>query len=455
MNAASTTIVSRLTEIAGPSNVIADPAQLRAYEICGKTPGAAVRPGSSEDVAEIVKFAAAERLGIVACGARTKLDMGAPPRQYDLALDMTRLDHVAAYDPGDLTLGVEPGIPLSRLEGVLAEHGQFLPLDAPFMKRATVGGTIASGVDSPLRQFYGTARDYVLGMEFVTGDGAPAKSGGRVVKNVAGYDLHKLMIGALGTLGVITKINFRTFPLPAGARTLVVTLESARPALDLRHFVARSPLRPLTAEILSPRAAELLADDLGALSTTRWALVASFAGTPNVLERCENEMRRMAEQLGAAGFASLDEADRVLGASSRTREFVPAALKSSPAATIAKLGVVPARMQQILDAAAKAADAAELPWAALARGVGVTYFALLPSEQNPEALSRVVRATNDIVAECAALGGNATIPWCPVEWKSVLQVWGIGRGDFEQMRKLKKVFDPPGILAPGRFVGGI
>ncbi len=124
--------------------------------------------------------------------------MGAAPRQYDLALDLTRLDRVIAYDPGDMTLSVEPGIPLRRIESALAEHRQFLPLVVPFMDRATVGGTIASGVDSPLRQFYGTARDYVLGIEFVTGDGASAKSGGRVVKNVSGYDLHKLMIGALG-----------------------------------------------------------------------------------------------------------------------------------------------------------------------------------------------------------------------------------------------------------------
>ncbi|MGD1211051.1 MAG: FAD-binding oxidoreductase [Candidatus Acidiferrales bacterium] len=465
MNAASTTISSRLAEIAGPSNVVADPAQLGAYEICGKIPGAAARPGSSEEATEIVKFAAAEKLAIVPTGARTKLGMGLPPRQYDLALDMTRLDRVVAYDPGDLTLSVEPGTPLRRLEGVLAGHRQFLPLDVPFMNRATAGGTIASGVDSPLRQFYGTARDYVLGMEFVTGDGMAAKSGGRVVKNVAGYDLHKVMIGALGTLSVITKINFRTFPLPGAMRTFVAGFSSAERALDLRHRVARSPLRPLTAEILSPRAAELLSSAVaaqiepgpmppGALSKEQWAVMASFGGTGKVLERSELELRRMAEDAGAAGIIALGD-DRVPFAFGRTREFVPIALESSAAATILKLGVLPTRMRQVLDAAAKAADAAELRWAALVRGLGVIYLALLPSEENQEALGRVVRAANDILAECAALGGNAAIPWCPAAWKSLLPVWGLDRGDFEQMRKLKKVFDPHGILAPGRFAGGI
>ena len=114
--------------------------------------------------------------------------MGLAPERYDLAIDMTRLDRVVAYDPGDLTLGVEAGCGLAKLQSALAEHRQFLPLAVPCFGQTTVGGTIATGVDSPLRQLFGTARDYILGMEFVTGEGVAAKSGGRVVKNVTGYD---------------------------------------------------------------------------------------------------------------------------------------------------------------------------------------------------------------------------------------------------------------------------
>ena len=139
---------------------------------------------------------------------------------------MTRLNRVLAYDPGDLTLSIEAGVPLCDVQRTLAEHGQFLPLEVPFMNRTTVGGTIASGVDSPLRQFYGTARDYILGLEFVTGEGIAAKSGGRVVKNVTGYDIHKLLAGSLGTLGVITRINLRTFPRPSNTRGFVASFET-------------------------------------------------------------------------------------------------------------------------------------------------------------------------------------------------------------------------------------
>jgi glycolate oxidase FAD binding subunit len=174
---------------------------------------------------------------------------------------MTRLNKVIAYDPGDLTLSVEAGVPLAKLAQVLAEHRQFLPLPVPFVNRTTIGGLIASGVDSPLRQFYGTARDFLLGMEFVTGEGVAAKSGGRVVKNVTGYDIHKLMIGALGTLGVITRVNFKTFPMPLGSRGFVARFANAESAVDMRQRIAQSALTPLTLEILSPLVAELFDSD--------------------------------------------------------------------------------------------------------------------------------------------------------------------------------------------------
>jgi glycolate oxidase FAD binding subunit len=453
MNTATTTISTRIADLAGSQNVLADPAELAAYQIGGKIPSAAVRPESSQQIAEIVTFAGAEKLAMVPCGGRTQLRMGAAPQQYDLALDLTRLDRVVAYDPGDMTLSVEPGIPLRRIEDVLGEHRQFLPLVVPFMDRATAGGTIASGVDSPLRQFYGAARDYVLGIEFVTGDGSSAKSGGRVVKNVSGYDLYKLMIGALGTLGVLTRINFRTFPLPATARTLIATFNDATGAVGLCHAIARSPLRPGVLEIASPRTAELLATD-GLPSNRGWSAIASFGGTAKILERCARELREMAEQIGATAFTILDE-EQWLTATGRTTEFFPVALAASPAATILKLGVLPSDMRTILEAAAKAADVAALPWAALARGVGIIYFALLPEERNEDALARIVGVINDLFPQSAAGGGNATIPICPAEWKSALPIWGPERGDLAQMRALKRVFDPHGVFAPGRFMGGI
>jgi glycolate oxidase FAD binding subunit len=468
-------ISSRLGDISGEPNVASEPAQLALYAIGSMTPAGVVRPGSTAEVAELVKFAAAERLGIVATGARTKLSIGLPPRKYDLALDMTRLNRVLAYDPGDMTLSVEPGILLADVAKLLAEHRQFIPLAAPFHELATIGGTIASGVDGPLRQMYGTARDYVLGTEFVTGDGVIAKGGGRVVKNVAGYDLHKLMIGSLGTLGILTKINFRTFPAPSNVRVFVGGFARAAQALDTRARVAQSPLRPLTMEIVSPGAAEMLGSAIAAqvspgdslwdrAATPQWTLAASFAGNEKALDRYERELRQMATDSGTAR-AEIFGTAQALAALRRVREFIPIAIESSPAATIMKLSVLPARMQEILESAADAnesnaieshsAKTRGLRWAALARGVGVIYIALLPDSAEDEARQRVAAVSEEILQSCAAAGGEGSIPWCPAPWKSSLKVWGLPRGDFEHMRSLKQIFDPRGVLAPGRFVGGI
>lgn len=448
--------------------MVSDPAQLAACAIGAQMPVAAVRPGSADEVAEIVRFAAAEKLAAIPVGARTKLSMGLPPARFDLALDVTRLDRMNTYDPGDLTLSVEPGIPLARLAGILAGHRQFVPLAVPFASRATAGGTIAAGVDSPLRQFYGTARDFVLGMEFVTGDGVAAKSGGRVVKNVSGYDLHKLMIGALGTLGVITRINFRTFPLPAAMLAFTAVFPSAAQAIDLRHRVAQSPLRPLTMEILSPGAMEMLSSDVAARIEARpapvesfpkgqWLFAAGFAGNDQVLARYKRDLTQMAEQSmgnSAANCAIYGDV-KIPDAFPRQREFPAIALESSPAATILKLSVLPTRMENLLAAVAAAAQKAELRWAAMARGLGIIYVALLPETRDEAAQRSVSEAVDKIAAACATMDANASVPWCPAEWKQALPVWGLERGDFAQMRKLKKMFDPAGTLSPGRFAGGI
>jgi glycolate oxidase FAD binding subunit len=457
MSTAGATVLARLAELAGASNVGSDPAQIAAYRIDGKSPAAVVRPGSTEEVVEIVKCAAAEKLAIVPTGARTKLGIGMPPRQYDLALDMTRMDRVVAYDPGDLTLSVEPGVPLEELASTLAEHHQFVPLAVPFMNRATVGGTIASGVDSPLRQFYGTARDFVLGMEFVTGDGIAAKSGGRVVKNVSGYDIHKLMIGALGTLGVITRINFRTFPLPRGVRTCVAAFRGPSAACDFRHAIARSALRPQSVELFGAGAG--CAPELGrraaiSFDDNSWSVVVSLAGDEAVLDRARRELQAMSRGLDGGSLESFTEirANAAENVNRYIADLPAAILEHSPAAAIFKISALPADLGVL----AARIQGIQIPWLVMMRGLGVTYLVLLPRDAT-EASFRLLRE------ECARIlslsgqapWGRSVLPWCSPELKHDINIWGEPSGDFPLMQKLKNVFDPSGILSPGRFMGGL
>jgi glycolate oxidase FAD binding subunit len=457
MSVGGATVFSRLAELAGASNVLSDPAQTAAYQIDGKSPAAVVRPGSSEEVVEIVKFAASQKLAVVATGARTKLGIGMPPRQYDVALDMTRMNRVVAYDPGDLTLSVEPGIPLHSLATALSEHQQFVPLEVPFMERATVGGTIASGVDSHLRQLYGTARDFVLGMEFVTGNGIAAKSGGRVVKNVTGYDIHKLMIGALGTLGVLTKVNFRTFPLPRTTRTYAAVFRGAAAACEFRHAIARSVLRPRGVEILAATGGGIL--QLGehagmSFGNDRWTAVVSFAGNEQVLDRVRQELETLAPGTDKSALESFGEL-RAEAQGRATRYIVdfPAAMaEHSPAAGIFRISALPTA----LTALAEGFQSCRLPWAAMMRGLGMTYFALLPPDRKEESLRLLKQECIRIFSLSEnASWGRSILLWCPQEIKRALNVWGAPSDELLLMQKLKAVFDPIGILSPGRFMGGI
>ncbi len=454
-----------LEDIVGSSHLLRDAASLANYEVDGLRPSAVAQPGSADETTEVVRFAAAEKLALIATGSRTKLGMGMPPRRYDLALDMTRLNRVLAYDPGDLTLGVEPGVRLTDLARTLAEHKQFIPLAVPYLQQATIGGTLASGVDSPLRQFYGAARDYLLGLEFVTGEGVLAKGGGRVVKNVTGYDLHKLLIGSLGTLGVITRVNFRTFPLPPISRGLLATFPTFAGAVELRKRIAQSPLTLLTLEILSPEVVQIfaratpstepaLAAAGALLSTSHWTLAAGFGGTERVVARFAADLTRMAEETKAAGARILgdDERPAVWG---RLREFIPLMLESSPAATIVKISALPGQAIELLDRVQRIAEQCELPCATLARGVGVIYAVLLPATNEEGTLARLARAANELIQAMGEAGARAMIPWCPRELKRTVNIWGPTHGDFALTERVKKTFDPLGILSPGRFPGGL
>src|SRR5580692_1259355 len=285
---------TRLEEIAGGAHVVTDSAEIAAREVCGVRPAVMVRPVDAAQIAEILRFAASEKLAVIPTSGCTKLGIGSPPARYDIALDLSQMNRVLAYDPQDLTLGVEPGVRIEDLLLTLAAERQFLPLAVSFADRATIGGIVATNSSSPLRHAYGAVRDFCLGMEFVTGEGSQAKSGGRVVKNVTGYDLHKLLIGSLGTLAVITRVNFRTFPLLPAQGTFVATFPTAEEACEFCVTIAHSFLTPQIAEIADSGVARLLYPQVETNGAARqsWSVILSVVGHSAVVERHARELGR-------------------------------------------------------------------------------------------------------------------------------------------------------------------
>ena len=459
MNRPAQLSFTRLEEIAGGAHVSGDTAELAAREICGLRPAVVVSPADAAQIAEILHFAATEKLAVIPTGGCTKLNIGARPARYDIALDFSRLNRVLAYDPQDLTLGVEPGVRIQGLLRTLAEKNQFLPLAVPFLDRATVGGIVATNSSSPLRHAYGAVRDFCLGMEFVTGEGAPAKSGGRVVKNVTGYDLHKLLIGSLGTLAVITRINFRTFPMPQAQGTFVASFSSAEAAFDFCRALAHSVLTPQILEIANPGAAALLfSGEISARIEPRtWTVIISVAGGQAVVDRHQREFSQLAGATKAEDYLPLTPAE---GQSILTliREFPRLMLERDSSAAIFRISAVPGVLPSLLGKLRVLAAQREVDFVSLGRASGILYAAFLPQRQIAGAPQSMPGIITEVFRACGQpeTPASAMLECCPADLKTSAEVvWGPPRADFELMRRVKNSFDPHNVLAPGRFAGGI
>lgn len=454
MSQVTVPIGARLSELVGPQRFVADPSALAPYEVDGLRPSSALRPGSAAEVADILRLAAAENLAVIPMAGRTKLRIGMPPQKYDLALDLSEMNRVLAYDPRDLTLSVEPGARFAAVERQLAERGQFLPLAPAFADRATLGGMVVAGADTPLRYGYGTARDCLLGLELVTGEGIASKSGGRVVKNVTGYDLHKFLIGSLGTLAVITRLNFRTFPLPQERQMFVASFAEPQGALDLCAAIARSPLRPHLLDIVGPRAALLFVETTPArIPSAYWSVVIEAAGHRAVVERHAGDLDRLARENRAAEFTALDESQ---GAAlfAAIREFPRLVTEHHPGAAIFRTPSLPGQMLSALQRAWAAAHSEELHIATVIRATGVVYTAFLPPESGAGG-ALLLAACRDLMESGRSACAQPMIEWCPPEVKAAMNVWPAPGSERALAERLKNVFDPHRVLSPGRFQGGI
>jgi glycolate oxidase FAD binding subunit len=449
MPTTATDLSDRLASVVGAARIESNPAALAHYLIDELAPSVAVKPATREETAEVVRFALKENLAIIPCGSRSKLQIGNIPARYDIALDMTALNQIAHYDPGDLTVSIDAGCTLKTIAATLNPQNQFLPLPSSYGDNATVAGTIASGVDSHLRQFYGTARDFLVGAEFIDGTGAQCKSGGRVVKNVTGYDLHKLLIGSLGSLGIITRLNFRTFPSlnSSGSQTETFTADfaDAQSAVALRHKIAASPFTPDAIEILSPETVAIIdrsAQDSSPARLKAWQVVVGFHGTPELRTRYVKSISEFAAQKGNSSSS---------GSEPPAFHAIAHLRSASPYATIFKITQLPEKLPDLFAALRDTAEQARIPHALFARAVGVTYFALLPAGPSIH-FATLGDAAAKIFMRCSERNAAGQIVFAPTHLKRELPILGPHRPDAAAMRKLKSAFDPQNRFAPARLL---
>jgi len=412
----------KIIALVGNENVRAAPA---ADAIGGVQPKLVIEPGTESELAEVLRLSNEAGLTVIPRGGGTKLGWGNPPTRADLILSTVRMTEIIEHAWADLTVSVEAGCTIQRLQETLAEHGQRLALDPLWPEKATVGGVLSTNDSGALRLRFGALRDLIIGVTMALSDGTLASSGGKVVKNVAGYDLPKLVTGALGTLGIITRAVFRLHPLPRNTRSFSI---SAANADETQRFVLAVQDSKLAHTFLQSH----FSDEAPPFSDIL------FEGTEAGLTAQELQLRSLAAP------ANVMEASTPTWAA---REELWSS-KDPTTTTIAKISILPGEMARTVGGVEHAAKLHQLRWRALVYATGLGWVRL---EGKPAALKGALQLLR---VEMEKHGGSlvALHRWGKM---AEFEAWGDVGDALPLMKAVKQRLDPKNTLNPGRFVGGI
>lgn len=395
--------------------------------VCGLQPRCALEPATEQQLAAALRVANDANLAVIPRGGGTKLSWGNAPQRADLLLSTKRLDKIIEHVWADLTVSVEAGCTVAALQAALAQHGQRLGIDALWPERATIGGILSTNDSGALRLRFGALRDLIIGVTIALPDGSLASSGGKVVKNVAGYDLPKLVTGALGTLGVITRAVFRLHPLPHNAKTLSRPCTDAESVQRLLAAMQDSNLAHTSLQVRAEHEAAPIVDIL-------------FEGTEAGIAAQEAQFGALASAAGVGGSAS--EAPASVWHSRQDQ------WNSAGDAAIAKITALPADLGRCIEILQGVTRLNKTRWTFTAQAIGVGSLRL---DGTPETLHA---SLSELRGELEGIGASLVILHQPAAMPP-LDAWGQPGDALPLMRAIKKQFDPKSMLNPGRFVDGI
>ena len=442
-----------MSDLVGADHIVAGPGAAR-YVVDSKLARAVVFPGSVEEVSTTMAFASAEGLKVVPRGSGTKMALGGIPDRVDLVVVLSRLNGVVDYEPADMTATFRAGSLLKEAQAVLGRNGQFIGLDPPYADLATLGGILATNSSGPRRLRYGASRDLVIAIRVVHADGKVTKGGAKVVKNVTGYDMNKLYIGSLGTLGIIVEVTFRLHPMPAVERTCLASLDSVDAARDVVARILDSPLVPFAVELLNPEASRRVAEQAGLpWPKARCGLAVAIGSIrPEAVDAQLETVRRLCREAGAAEGHVLE--GQVHDAFWRaTRDFA----LGDGLQVVLKASVVLTKVADAVRVGEEVAAKQGLRLGVVSEaGSGIIRYHLAGEAASDERFRQgVAEAVNRLRAFAQEAEGNVVVLDAPPEVKSRVDVWGLAGKALPFMRRPKAEFDPQKILNPGRFVGGI
>ena len=433
-------LLEKLRSVAGAPHLLTG-GELSPYVVEGRTPDAAVFPGTVEEVRSVVALAGDAGVAVIPWGGGTAAAFGTPAARSGLVLGLKRLDRIIEHEPGDLTVTVQAGRTVAALQSALGR--QWLSLDPSDAARATIGGVIATNASGPRRHLYGTARDLLIGVTVITADGTLVRGGGKVVKNVAGYDLPKLFVGSCGTLGIMVEVTVKLRPRPDDERLVAVPFEGLKDAGVAVRAVMGSDLIPNAIELLDREALRGLG-----LTGAPAALIVGFDG---LAEQIAWQVRELGRLIGG------DDAHEPRAVSSDAWPRLGVAATQAFAAPVAvmRLCVLPTQVADVMEQGTAIAKAHGLTsaWSAHA-GVGVLTAALADGEGRPETgtVADVLRAWRSIARACS---GYAVLESAPQAVKETVGVWDDAGAAGRIMERIKREIDPKNLLNPGRFVADI
>jgi glycolate oxidase FAD binding subunit len=382
-----------------------------------------VSPRTAADVSDVLTRAFHDTHVVSTIGAGTKSGWGSMVGSPDVILSTSNLTRVVAHRHGDLTATVEAGATLDDVNRALALHGQWLPLDPPWTDRATIGGIVATNDSGPRRHRYGAPRDLIIGIEIVRADGVAAKAGGIVVKNVAGYDIARLMTGSFGTLGVIVNATFKLFPLASVSRTVVIDLSGS--AANVLSALVHSQLTPTALEVQAPPLRVIVRFEAIEVAANQQAAAAAA----------------LAADAGARASVLRDDEERALWSEHGQRPW-------NGTGAVVKVTMLPTEVAPTIAWLLQTLRGVD--YAVVGRaGVGVL-LARIGGTADSQA-----RVVTELRARHPAGRGSVTIVRGSDHLCRLVDPWGPLGDGFALMRSIKKQFDPRGILNPGRGPGGL
>lgn len=394
-----------------------------ADAICGVQPQLVLEPGNEQQLAAVLRLANDASLAVIPRGGGTKLSWGNSPARADVILSTAHLDKIIEHAWADLTVSVEAGCTIQKLQSALAQHGQRLALDPLWPSRATIGGVLSTNDSGSLRLRFGALRDLIIGVTLALADGTLASSGGRVVKNVAGYDLPKLVTGALGTLAVITRAIFRLHPLPRNSKTLSISGCSLEEMQRLILAIQDSKLAHTALQARVAQDAEPVVDIL-------------FEGTEAGIAAQEAQLRDLARP------ASLTGAPSTVWTASQ--DF----WNSANSAAMAKITALPASIGRTIETVQRITASCKTQWKLSVQATGIGWLRLNATPENLHA------SLSETRSEIEVNGGSLAVFQHLADMQRI-DAWGQHGDALPLMRAVKSQLDPKNTLNPGRFLGGI